>query len=153
MDLSIPAQITDTLASGAAAAGSGLATTVVNDLYTALKSVIVNRFKRPATINALEEDPSSATQKSAVTEVLLKTGAADDPEVQDLARQLAAELAGLDSSAASAMGLDIDGLQAGSARFANIASAGTAVRIRNTTVAGHFEAEGIRSGQVPDEKN
>ncbi|MGI4795008.1 MAG: hypothetical protein ACRYG8_13220 [Janthinobacterium lividum] len=153
MDLTIATQITDALSNGAIAAASGVATSLVTDAYGGLKALVVGRFKRPATIDALEEDPSSDTQKAAVAEALSKSGAADDPEVQDLARQLAAALAGMDALNAGAMGLDIEDLQAASVRLVDIVSQGTAVRIRRTTVTGTFEAEGIRSGQGATEKN
>lgn len=153
MDISIPAQITDALSNGAAAAASGLATTVVKDAYAGLKAAIVDRFRRRAALDALEEDPSSEAQKVAVAEALSKSGAASDPEVQKLAQQLAAALAGMAPPDAKAMGLDIEDLQAANVKLTDIAAEGTAVHVRRTTVAGTFEAEGIRGGQGATRKN
>lgn len=153
MDPSIPAQITGALADGATAAASGLATAVVKDAYAGLKALIVNRFKRRAVLDALEEDPCSEAQKAAVAEALSKSGAASDPEVQKLAQQLVAALAGVAALDAKAKGLDIEDLQAANVKLTDIAAEGTAVRIRSTTVAGTFEAEGIRGGQGAAGKN
>jgi hypothetical protein len=153
MDLSVATQMTDALSNGAIAAASGVGTSLVKDAYAGVKALVVDRFKRRATIEALEEDPSSEAQKAAVADALSKSGAADDPEVQDLVRQLAAALAGMDAPSAKAMGLDIEDLQAANVRLVDITSEGTAVRIRRTTVAGTLEVEGIRSGQEPARKN
>jgi len=138
--------ITAALSAGATAAASGVGSALVNDAYSALKAVIVGRFKRKATIEALEEDPSSEPQKAAVAEALMKSGAADDPAVQDLAQRLAHALADMPAADAKAMGLDIEDLQATNVSLKDIVTEGTAIRIRRMTVAGSFEVEGIRAG-------
>ncbi len=145
MDL-IPTSITDALSAGAIAAVSGVGSAVVKDAYSALKAVIAERFRRKAAVEALEEDPSSAPQKAAVAEALIKSGASDDPAVQELAQRLAHALADMPAADAKSIGLDIEDLQAANVNFRDVVTQGTAVRIRRTTVAGNFEVEGIRAG-------
>lgn len=153
MDL-IPTSITDALSAGTTAAASSVGSALVKDAYSGLKTLIVERFKRKAAIEALEEDPSSEPQKAAVAEALMKSGASDDPVVQELAQQLARALADMPAADAKAMGLDIEDLQAANVSLKDIVTQGTAVRIRRTTVAGSLEIEGIRAGvQESSSKN
>ena len=146
MDVSIPTSITDALSAGALAAASGVASAAVTDAYAGLKSLVAGRFGRKAAMAALEEDPRSEPQKGAVAEALAKSGAADDPDVQRLANELARALSELPPADVAAIGLDIEDLQAANVRLRDIVAAGTAVRIRRTSVAGDFEATGIRAG-------
>ncbi len=153
MVVDIAAQIVTTLANGAIAGTSGVASMMVKDAYDGLKKVVGARFGRRAALESLEEDPSSAAQKAAAVEALEKSGAAGDREVQELAQRLGEALAALPAQSARAMGLDIEDLSAASVRLSGIVAEGTAVHIRRTTVTGSFEADHIQAGQGAPGKN
>jgi len=142
----IGAAITAVLAGAAAAALKDVASTAVKDAYAALKRLISDRYKRGAVLSALEEDPSSEAQQTAVTEALEKTSASRDPEVVALADQLLSALRNLPPASSEALGLDIERLRAADVCLRDIVASGTAVRIRDTDIAGRFDVSGVRGG-------
>lgn len=146
MELSIPTFVADLLADAAKAAGSGAASAVVRECFSAVKSLWADRFKRKAALEAVEEDPASTPTRTALAHVLEQTGALSDPEFRTLLGRLADALARVPPVEAAAAGLDIENLRAASVRLKAIEASGTAVRIRNTAIDGSFEAEGIRGG-------
>lgn len=145
----ITAGIVAALAGGATAALNGVASEVVRDAYNALKALLVERYKRKATIEAIEEDPASQAQQQAVAEALQRSGALDDGEVLRIAQGLATALAALPAKEAAAAGLDIERFKAESVHIRNITSPGTAARLKDVRVKGKFIAENIHAGMAP----
>lgn len=146
-------EITNALSNGAIAAASGMASTLVTDLYAGAKAIIAGRFKRGRVVEALEEDPSSDAQKAAVSEALTKSGASGDPELLELVRKLTAALAEIEAPSAKAMGLDIENLRAANVTLSDISASSTAVRMRQVDVSGDINVSNIRAGQEPSLKN
>jgi hypothetical protein len=142
----IAGAITAALAGGAAAALKDVASIAVKDIYGALKRLISDRYKRGGVVAALEEDPGSKAQQTAVTEALEKTNASRDAEVVALADQLLSALRNLPAASSTALGLDIERFRAAEVRLRDVVASGTAVRIRDTEIAGRFDVSGVRGG-------
>lgn len=134
------------LAAGVSAALKDVATQGIKDAYAGLKTLIVDRYKRKAAVEAVAEDPESQAQRAALAEALEKTGAAEDPDIVAEAERLSEELSKLPLETAPSLGLDIEDFEAENARFKDFATSGTAARLRRVKVKGDFVAEGIQSG-------
>jgi hypothetical protein len=63
------------IAGGAAVALKDVANQAVEDAYQGLRTLIVDRYKRKASLEALEEDPESPAAQKLLAEALEKTKA------------------------------------------------------------------------------
>lgn len=143
----ISATIVAAIAGGAAVALKDVANRAVSDAYQGIKVIITERYKRKASIEALEEDPESSTAKNLLAEVLEKTKAVEDNEVIELATELSEALSKIPKEEAKNYAIDIELFKAANATFRNIqTSEGKALRIRETEVRENFIMEGIEAG-------
>jgi hypothetical protein len=142
------------LVTGATAAVKDVANASVKDAYAALKAFIVNRYKRKAVLDALEEDPNSSANQEALAEALSQGGATTDDELLVKAESLIGALKGLASKRTDLVGIDFNQLEAGSILIKNVRSTGVAVRAHHTTIHGGLHIEGVEAGisEVPREK-
>jgi hypothetical protein len=147
----IATTIVSALVGGAIAALNGIASKAVRDAYDSLKALIAERYKRKATIEAVEEDPTSETQQKAAAEALQKSGALSDEDVLKTAHALAIALTNLPSGQAAALGLDMERFKAASVQIRNVISTGTAVRLRDVEVKGDFLTENVHAGVASSE--
>lgn len=152
----ISAIIVTALAAGAAAGLTDAASQAVKDAYAGLKDLIKRRFaKAAAGVDVLENDPASEDLRAFADKQLAASGAADDPDVQALARALLDAVARDAPAAAQAIGVDLKQIQAGSMRLNDIrvqaAGPATGVSAQNITVAGDFVVSGVSvaSGMAP----
>jgi hypothetical protein len=138
------------LVMGMSAVAKDVGGQVVKDAYNGLKRLITDHYKRGNSIAALEEDPSSETQKKALQEGLQKAVPTQDPEVlQEAVRKakgLSQALAQVPPSALEAVGVRIADLQALNARFADIevTGSGTGLDIGTAKVEGDFTLGNIK---------
>ena len=143
----ISATIVAAIAGGAAVALKDVANKAVSDAYQGIKTLIIDRYKRKASIEALEEDPQSSAGQQLLAEALEKTGAVKDNEVIELAQKLSEALSQMPKAEAATYAIDIERFKAADVLFRNIRASGDgAVRIRDTDVSGNFVAEGIETG-------
>jgi hypothetical protein len=117
--------IVGALVMGATAAAKNVGGQAVQDAYGGLKKLIADHFKRGRAVEALEEDPSSETQKKALEEGLAKSEAAQNPQTLDATLAKAKDLVQLLQNAPRpelqhALGARIGELEAMNARFGEI---------------------------------
>ena len=138
--------IVGALVMGAAAVAKKVGGQALQDAYDGLKRVIVDRYKRGGAIAAIEEDPSSESQKKALEESLTKADAAKDAEVLQLAKALSQALEKIPPPALAPTGLKIKDLEALTARFKNIEVSGAAVgvSVENTRIKEGIEVENVK---------
>jgi hypothetical protein len=123
---------------------------IVKDAYNGLKSLIMDRYKRGGAVAALEEDPSSDTQKRALEEALKKAVPTQDSKVLqealDKAKQLTQALAQVPADKLTATGVHIGELEAINARFADIevTGSGTGLEIGKVKVEQDFTVGNIK---------
>ena len=130
--------IVGALVMGATAAVQKIGGQAVEDAYKGLRTLIVDRYKR--SVAALEEDPSSETQKKAVEGTLAKTDVANDPEVLQKARDLTQALEKVPPETLQTIGVHIKDLEAMNARFGKIkvSGPGTGLELDKAKLAGDF---------------
>jgi hypothetical protein len=123
----------------------------IKDAYNGLKRLITDRYKRGSGVAALEEDPSSETQKKALEEGLQKAVPTQGPEVlqeaMEKAKSLSQALAQVPSSALEAVGVRIAELEALNARFGDIevtGTSGTGLDIGKAKVQGDFTLGNVK---------
>jgi hypothetical protein len=140
----ISATIVAAIAGGAAVALKDVANKAVSDAYQGIKTLVIDRYKRKGSIEALEEDPESSTAQNLLTEALEKTGADQDEEVIELAQQLSEALSQIPKEEAERYSIDIERLEAANARFKRIKVSGDKVlNVKDTKITGDFEIEDI----------
>ncbi|HEX3349610.1 MAG TPA: hypothetical protein VHS58_16070, partial [Acetobacteraceae bacterium] len=86
--------------------------------------------------------------RRALEQQLRDSDAASDVELVAAANALLGRVASRDPKLAVALGVDLEGITAGRVRIADIISAGSGVRVKNTVAAGDFEVSGVRAGNV-----
>jgi hypothetical protein len=130
--------IVSALAMGAVAAAKQVGGQVIQDAYGGLKRLIEDRYKRGGAIQALQEDPSSETQKKALEESLTKAGADKDPDVVASAKAVTEALTAVPQAALAAVGIDFERVKAVNAQIGDIDVEGlaTAIRMRDSDVSG-----------------
>jgi hypothetical protein len=141
--------IVGALGMGAAAAAKQVGGKVVQDAYDGLKRLIEDRYKRGGAIQALQEDPSSEMQKKALEESLTKAGADKDPDVVRSAGALTHALEALPKDSLAAVGIDLEGLKAISARFGDIDVSGHAKGV----IVKNVEVDRLTVGNVKVQNN
>lgn len=140
----ISATIVAAIAGGSAVALKDVTNKAVSDAYQGIKTLVIDRYKRKGSIEALEEDPESSTAQNLLTEALEKTGADQDEEVIELAQQLSEALSQIPKEEAERYSIDIERLEAANARFKRIKVSGDKVlNVKDTKITGDFEIEDI----------
>ncbi|MFL5279729.1 MAG: hypothetical protein ACJ8AW_01690 [Rhodopila sp.] len=148
--------IVGALVTGAVSAASEVGGQALKEAYSGLRALIVARFKRDAAVAALEEDPSSDSQRKAFEEALAKADAARDPQVMNeavtKAREITQILAREPADRLQAIGVRIGTLQAMNARFGEIevSGAGTGVDIDKAELKGDFIVTNVKVHQPPN---
>lgn len=122
--------IVGALAAGITAASQKVGGEVAENAYRTLKHLIVDRYKRSGAVAALEEDPSSSTQRKALEEALAKTSAGSDPEIVEKAKVLIQLLAKAPPEGLTAVGVNIGELEAMNARVGEIKVIGSGIGLR-----------------------
>jgi 23S rRNA G2069 N7-methylase RlmK/C1962 C5-methylase RlmI len=97
--------IVGALVAGATAAAKKVGGRAVEQAYDALTGLIADRYKRKGAVAALEEDPSSETQKKALEEALAKTEAPTDAELIQKAKELTQALEQVPRAELTAVGV------------------------------------------------
>ena len=143
----ISATIVAAIAGGAALALKDVANKAVSDAYQGIKKLVIDRYKRKASIEALEEDPESSTAQKLLAEGLEKTKAVEDNEVIELAKKLSEALSQIPKEKADDYAIDIERFKAANATFKDIQTSGKyALRIKDTEVRESFVIEDIKAG-------
>jgi len=130
--------IVSALVMGAVAASKQVGGQVIQDAYVGLKRLIEDRYKRGGAIQALQEDPSSETQKKAIEESLTKAGADKDPEVVASAKAVTQALTVVPQAALAAVGIEFEQVKAVNAQIGDIDVEGlaTAFSARDSDLTG-----------------
>jgi hypothetical protein len=133
------------LVAGAAGALKTTAAAAVKDGYSALKRMLLERHKA-VDITAIERDPKAPKTRRGLERQLRKSGAGEDAELVAAAKVLLQHVAREDPKLAEVIGVDIEGIRAGTVRISDIISAGGGVRVRNAVAKGDFRISGVRAG-------
>ena len=96
---------------GATAAVEPTTTDLVKEAYSGLKALIKRKWNHVA-VEALEHDPTSKAQRTAVEETLQKSGAGTDLEVLEKAKEVVAIVREYAPAAVAHAGVDISELEA-----------------------------------------
>jgi hypothetical protein len=96
---------------GATAAVEPTTTDIVKEAYAGLKALIKRKWSHVA-VEALEHDPASTAQRTAVEETLKKSGAGTDLEVLEKAKEVVAVVREYAPGAIAHAGIDISELEA-----------------------------------------
>jgi hypothetical protein len=143
----ISATIVAAIAGGAAVALKDVANKAISDTYQAIKTLIIDKYKRKGAIEALEEDPQSDDAKKLLTGALEKAGADRDEEIIKLAQQLSEALSQMPKEEAAKYLIDAEGFTAANVLFKNIkTSLDGLARLKDTNIAGNLIVEGIETG-------
>jgi hypothetical protein len=134
--------IVSALVMGAAAAAKEVGGQMLQDAYSGLKRLIVDRYKREGALQALheelQEDPSAETQRKALEASLTKAGADKDPDVVASAKAVTQALAAVPQAALAAVGIDFERVKAVNARIGDIDVSGhaTALLMKDSDISG-----------------
>jgi len=130
---------------GAAAALQATVGDVVKDSYAELKRALAARFSR-VDLTVIERDPMAAENRHAVERQLRESGASADADLIARANALLEQLLRSKSDLADVIGVDVEGIKAGTVRIEDIISAGVGVRVKNAVAAGDFVVTKVRAG-------
>jgi hypothetical protein len=139
------------LALGAGAtAGTEVVKGVVKDAYEALKGLIKRRYPK-VSVDHLEGAPESKARRASVEEDLAAANAGQDAEVVAAAKKLIDVVQQQAPAAATAIGVDLKDVSAANLRLADIAAAGTGVKVEQGKFSGDIEIRGVRAGVPPND--
>lgn len=130
----------------------GLASDAVKAAYGALKTLIINRFKR-VTLEKIEEAPTSASTRDALAGSLKETGADQDPDIKQLAQKLAEALEEMGYEKLRSANIEI-GVVEGyrNAIVEDIEASGKIAIRRMTASTGDAIVSRVRAGVQPQKK-
>ena len=144
--------IVTALALGAAAAAKEIGGQAVKDAYAGLKELIIRRYPK-VSVGQLEQAPESKGRRAVVEEDLQAADAAGDAELVSLAQKLASLIQQHAAGAAAAIGVDLRDIEAVNLRLADIAAAGTGVKVEKSKFSGDIEIRGVRAGIPPGDSS
>ena len=144
--------IVTALALGAAAAAKDIGGQAVTDAYAGLKALIARRYPQ-VSVEQLERAPDSKNRRAVVEEDLAAAKGAEDTELASMAAKLTELIRQQAPTAASAIGVDLIDIEAASLSLADIAAAGTGVRVEKARFTGAIEISGVRAGVPLSEKH
>ena len=134
------------LALGAGAkAGEETVKALVRDAYDKLKDLIKNRYPK-VSVEQLEQAPGSKSRRAVVEEDLTASGAGQDTELLAAARGLTELIQQHAPGVAAAIGVDLRDVEAANLRLADVAAAGTGVRVEKGKFSGDIDIKGVRAG-------
>jgi hypothetical protein len=129
---------------------------IVKDAYATLKNRIRTRYGAVSSdLDQLEQAPDSKSRRAVIEEGLGRAGAQQDPEFPQLAAQAQALMVLIQSHApraAAAIGVDLKEVEAANLRLADIAAAGTGVKIEKGRFSGDIDIKGVRAGVGTDDR-
>ena len=136
------------LALGAGAvAGKEIVSALVKDAYAALKARIASRYPE-VSVEQLEAAPQSKARRVVIEQDLTAAGAETDLDLDLVAaaRELI-ELVKRDApAAATAIGVDLQDVEAANLRLADITASGTGVKVEKGKFSGDIDIQGVRAG-------
>ncbi|WP_421984243.1 hypothetical protein [Roseibium sp.] len=135
------------IVAGAVAASKDVATSAIKDSYSALKSIIVQRYE-PATIATqnIEKDPNDKLEQAVLAKRLNETGADTDQELQGLAIAVLDAVSELKKDAKAAPLFDFQSLKvARDMKLTNIDSIGQIMQAEEVNIGQDFIADNIVS--------
>jgi hypothetical protein len=139
--------ITATLAAGAAAGLTGIATQAVKDAYGLLKSALLTRFPK-VDVAPLEARPSSTAKQASLAEDLAAVGADRDPEILQLAKALVEAIEREAPQAATSAGVDLERVKG---EFVNVQGVAGQVRFRDVEATkGGINVTDVGKARGPD---
>jgi hypothetical protein len=143
--------LVDALASGAAAAAKDTVVKAVSDAYNALKSLLTGKYPGVSTAG-VDNKPGSATQKSALHEILTDAGAGADADLLSAAKALLEAIDAHDPGVAQAVGVDLSRIHAGDIDIEGIKASGhsTGVKASDVTAQSMSIRDVEATGQDPN---
>ena len=145
--------LTSLLAALVAGASTALQTTVadvVKDAYGKLKSMLAARHSG-VDLAAVERDPGADNARRTLEEQLRQSNAASDSELIAAAKTLLEHLERHDPGQfAAVVGVDLEGVKAGTVQIEDIVSSGTGVRAKKVAASGDFRISGVRAGGIKE---
>ena len=137
------------LALGAGAvAGKEAVSELAKDAYAALKNLVKSRYPK-VSVDQLEQAPESKSRRAVVEEDLTTAGAGQDAELLAAAHRLTELIRQQSPNLAAAIGVELKEVEAANLRLADIAAAGTGVKIEKGKISGDIEIRGVRAGIAP----
>jgi len=118
----------------------------VKDAYAALKGAISRKFKRGAAVAAVEEAPDSESARKGLAGALSETGAADDPEIRQLAERLAEALKDVPPDVLAQSGIDMGVIRATRDAIVENNSAAGGIRMQSIDAGQDAIVRGNRAG-------
>jgi hypothetical protein len=139
------------LALGAGAvAGKEVVSALVKDAYAGLKSLIASRYPK-VSVAQLEQAPGSKARRAVVAEDLASAGADRDVELAAAARQLLELVERHAPAAVTAVGVDLQDVEAANLRLGDIVASGTGVKVEKGKFTGDIDIHGVRAGLGADD--
>jgi hypothetical protein len=140
--------VATSIALGAAAGLKDTASNVVKDSYAALKNFL--RRKLPSVLPSvaqLEQAPESKARLAVVEEELNKTGAANDTELLNRARELLELIEKQAPGVATVIGVSLKDILAASLSIENVVSTEAGVEVKNAKISGDISIKDVRAGK------
>jgi len=136
--------VVSAVALGAAAGLKDTAAAAVTDAYAALKGLITQRY-RDVDVTPVEKKPESEAKRDSLHEDLTEADAGADEELFAAARRVVDQVRAHDDVTGSALGIDLERVQAEFLRVHRVESDGTGVRVRDGTFRGGIEIDDVRA--------
>ncbi|MGW1887392.1 hypothetical protein [Streptomyces sp. NPDC001970] len=141
--------IVSAIALGAVAGVQESAAGAVRDAYQGLKRLISERYGSAVDVIPVERRPESEAKRASLEEDLTAAGAAEDAELLDAARHLIEQVKNHQSTAAPAVGIDLERIEAAALSIDTIEASGTGVRVRQGKFTGDVTIANVRAGEEP----
>ncbi|MFE3024012.1 hypothetical protein [Nocardia tengchongensis] len=142
----VPEIVAEAVAAGAAAGLKETAKVAIKDAYQQVKTLITGRYGQ-VDVTAVELRPASEHRRNELAEDLTAAGAGGDGELLAAAQALLAAVRAHEAAAGTAVGVDLERVQAAALRIREVESTGTGVRV----VDGHFDGDidlgSVRAGR------
>jgi hypothetical protein len=150
----ITTAIVSAIVAGAAASAQGVVSQAVSDAYSALKTLIVERYQRANAVAKIEEDPESEPSKASLVEALTESGAVADAQVQQGAARLSTALAELPEEAKSKLSVQLRNIEAGrSILLENLRGADSVeIAVEGAKTQEDFILRGVSTGRPLSER-
>lgn len=139
--------VVSALALGAAAGLKDTASAAVREAYTAVKALLLRRYK-DVDVEPVERRPDSVAKRESLAEDLVAAGADTDPELLAAVRHLVERVNAEDPAVAPVVGVDIQRVHAAVLHIDLVE--GSTVRVWDTTVSGDIKIGEVRAGRRPD---
>ena len=137
--------IVSAIVAGASAALRDTAGQAIKDTYASLKHFILERY-RGASIELVEQDPSSRRRELVLEEDLQKAGADRDEELLRRAQAVLDAITRQPTEQAAALGVDLERVNAANIRVREIIASGTAFRAQYVETSGDIDLGTVRGG-------